>query len=228
MKNTLTLSTVLSLMLCAPLAQANIINGDFASCDFSGWQQDSDGLGSPENTTDFTIENNAGNCSAIILVDDGASASAMFVNTLFTELDLTASPTDTMTLSFDWAFSGTDGDPVFGDYFSVFLSGPDGGIFGRDGQPGFLIEPVSSYGSDSFSTIIDPTLYNSVGWTLEFQVFDAFSPTDDALFSVLNIDNVQLSTQGVDVSAPATGILMSLSLMLAYRGRRHFNGSEKV
>ncbi|WP_018984152.1 hypothetical protein [Salinimonas chungwhensis] len=218
MKNLFALATLSSLLVYLPNAEASIVNGDFATCDFSGWQQDTDGLGAPGNTADFTIANDAGNCSANIMVDDMTTSTAFYANTLFTGLDLSASEND-LTLSFDWTFSGTDGDAQAGDYFSVYLSDGSGAPFNAQGMPGYLIDPVSSYGSDSFTAVLDSSLYTMSNWTLEFQLFDAFSPTDEPLMSVLNIDNVQLTAQAVAVSAPATGILASLCTLAALRRR---------
>lgn len=203
-------------LMMSTTVNATIVNGDFSSCDFTGWGQDAADLGLPAGSQAFSIANNGGNCSAEILVDEGIISSG-FVNTLFTSLDLTADPTDTLTLSFDWAFSGTDGDPL-GDFFSVFLSDGSGNTFDENGDLGFLIDPTSDYGSGTFSMDLSASLFNALGWTLEFQVIDMES-LGNPLFSVLNIDNVALTRTVADVPAPAAALLLLLACGV-YSARR--------
>lgn len=211
---------ILSLGLSGVSQAALITNGDFQTCDLSGWQRDTDGFGDPGATADFSIVNNVGQCAAQLRVDDGATASAFFANSLFQELDLSAAADEILTLKFDWDFQGTDGDPLFGDFFSVFLS--DGGVspLGADGLPGYLIAPVSDYGTGQFSMLLDASIYNIAGLSLNFVLEDAISPTQDILFSTLTIDNAMISVERTSVNAPAT---LSLSLLaLALLARRKF------
>lgn len=216
MKKILT-TLLLSLGLSTFSQAALIANGDFQTCDLTGWQRDTDGNGDPGATTDFSVLNNAGQCAAQIRVDDGSSASAFWANSLFQELDLSAAVGDILTLSFDWDFAGTDGDPWFGDYFSVFLSNVSGDPYGADGTLGYLLDPSSEYGTGQLSVMLDARLYNQTGWTLNFVLEDALSPTQDILFSTLNIDNASISVASSSVDAPATLSLSLLALLLFAR-----------
>jgi hypothetical protein len=220
MMKTFLTTLILSLGFATFSQAALITNGDFQSCDLSGWQTDTDGFGDPGATADFSVLNNAGQCAAQLRVDDGSSATAFFANTLFQELDLSAAAGDILTLNFDWDFAGTDGDSLLGDYFSVFLSNTSGDPFGADGTLGYLIDPTSEYAAGQFSMTLDASLYNQTGWTLNFVLQDALSPTQDILFSTLNIDNASISATSTAVDAPAT---LSLSLLaLLFFARRKF------
>ncbi|GGO74513.1 hypothetical protein [Bowmanella pacifica] len=209
---------LLPLCLCiAPPSQANLIaNGDFQSCDFSSWQQDSDGLGSPGTTGDFSIENTAGNCRALLTVDDGQSAQAFFANTLYQQLTLTALTGEHLWLHFDWAFFGTDGAPLTGDYFHIALNDGLGNLYGADGQLGTLLQSPtngqSSYGSGMFSVLLDSSLYNQSGWYLDFTLGEG-TAIGDGLFSTLAIDNVRLESVSAAISEPALPALFFLGLM---------------
>ena len=86
---------------------AAIVNGNFSSCDYSGWSKDTDGFGDVSTGNDFSIINNAGDCSASINVDHFDPAGnimgiavdeAFFANTLYQELDLTAAGDSTFSL----------------------------------------------------------------------------------------------------------------------------------
>jgi len=192
---------------------AMINNGNFQTCDLSGWQKDTDGLGDVGASADFSVVDNAGACSAQIYVDDLDTSTAFFANTLFTDLDLSATDGQTLTLSFDWLFEGTDGDALFGDYFSVFLGDGSGDSFDASGNLGFLVDSTSEYGSGMFSIELDASLYNQTGWTLEFQLFDALSPTSDILFSSLQIDNVQLIANAVNTPASSLMFMFALAFV---------------
>jgi hypothetical protein len=217
MKFLLTLIVAASLCISGLSHGAAITNGDFQTCDFSGWQKDTDGFGDLGATPDFSVINDSGQCSARLYVDDVNTASAEFANTLFTDLDLSASAGEVLTLSFDWRFEGSDGEADIGDYFAVFLGNGTGNSFDAEGALGYLIAPVSTYGTGQFSIDLDAGLYNMLGWTLEFQLGDAFSPTEDILFSSLTIDNVQLKASSILVNAPASLALLLLATVYARR-----------
>jgi len=200
----------LGLLATSAVQAASITNGDFQTCDFTGWQKDTDGFGDPGATADFAIANDSGNCSAQIRVDDFSTTTAFAANTLFTELDLSAKPDDQLRLSFDWNFFGTDGDPLFGDFFQVGLGDGSGQLFDAGGQPGTLLESpttgTSSYGSGYFSAYLDDSFFNQSGWFLEFSLNEGFASNSQPLASTLDIDNVALTQ--VSAELPETGGLL--------------------
>lgn len=191
-------------LLLSTQANANFItNGDFQTCNFNGWSLDTDGNGEPADTSDFSIINNAGQCSAQIstenLFPDG------FSNTLFTQLDL-SSVTDgvTVDLSFDWIFDGDDlQTDAFSDAFSVVLN------------DGFNIEPLLfgfQSGSGTFITQLDNS-YD--GYFLDFILEPGFNA--QSFSSTLTIDNVSL-VESTAVFAPQTPFLLALGLgVIAFR-----------
>jgi len=207
----------LGLLTMSAAQAASITNGDFQTCDFRGWQKDTDGLGDPGATGDFAIAMDAGDCSAQIRVDDFATTTAFSANTLFTELDLSANPGDQLRLSFDWDFFGTDGDPWSGDFFQVGLGDGSGYLFDANGQIGTLLESpttgMSSYGSGHFSAYLDDVFFNQPGWFLDFTVNEGFAFNPEPLASTLEIDNVALTQ--VSAELPETGglLLMLTGLM---------------
>ena len=91
---------------------AAIVNGDFSSGDYSGWQKDTDGFGDVSLGNDFSMVNNAGDWSASINVDhfDPAGVStgspideAFYANTLYQGLDFTAAADSTFSLEIDFS-----------------------------------------------------------------------------------------------------------------------------
>ncbi|GAA0349262.1 hypothetical protein GCM10009092_12050 [Bowmanella denitrificans] len=208
-------------LFCAGSAQAAMIsNGDFQSCTLSGWSLDTDGSGDPGPTGDFAIDNNAGDCRAVLSVDDGQSASAFFANTLYQELDLSMAAGQSLWLSFDWAFFGTDGDPQIGDFFNIALNDGLGNLYGADGQLGALLQSamngLSSYGSGTFSVQLDSSFYNLSGWFLDFSLQEGLA-IGDGLFSSLAIDNVRLDAVSTQVPEPPLPALLLLGLLLMRR-----------
>nr|WP_241264092.1 hypothetical protein [Bowmanella dokdonensis] len=213
----------LCLLLTLPVQAALITNGDFQSCDLGGWNLDTDGLGDQGATGDFAVENNAGHCRALLTVDDGQNASAFFANTLYQELDLSVAAGQSLWLSFDWEFFGTDGDPLSGDFFNISLNDGLGNLYGADGQLGALLqsslEGQSSYGSGSLNILLDSSFYNQSGWFLDFTLQEGFA-IGDGLFSTLAIDNVSLRAVSVQVSEPALPALMLLGILALCMRRR--------
>ncbi|WDE09363.1 PEP-CTERM sorting domain-containing protein [Thalassomonas haliotis] len=187
-----------------------INNGDFQSCDFQHWQKDTDGGGDPGATGDFSINNNAGDCSAAISVDLLEGASAFSANTLFTALDLTVASGD-LRLSFDWDFSGRDDGSLFADNFFVSLGNGTGNLFNANGEHGHLIEATSSYGSGSFSVLLDSSFYNQSDWTLDFSVQGGWN-ANSSLSSTLNINNVSLTSVMASVPEPGTLIILLIAI----------------
>ncbi|GFD88276.1 hypothetical protein KUL152_05020 [Tenacibaculum sp. KUL152] len=190
-------------------AQANanfITNGDFQTCDFSGWSLDSDGVGAPADTSDFAIVDNAGQCSAQLstnnLIPDGIS------NSLFTQLNLSGVANGKkLDLSFDWLFSGFDlQSDDFSDAFFVLLNNGidvETLLFGYEG------------GSGTFSTQIDST-YD--GYYLEFMLEPGYNI--ESFSSTFTFDNVSL-TKSADVPAPQTSLLLALGLGVVAFRRKH-------
>lgn len=196
-----------SLLLSAQ-ANANFIaNGDFQTCNFNGWSLDTDGNGEPVVTSDFSIINSAGQCSAQISTDnlfpDG------FSNTLFTQLDLSSvSDGVIVELSFDWIFDGDDlQTDVLSDAFSVVLN------------DGFNIESILfgfQSGSGTFVTQLDNS-YD--GYFLDFALEPGFNA--QSFSSTFTIDNVSL-VESTAVSAPHTQFLLAIGLgVIAFRRSKH-------
>lgn len=209
----LLLSAAISLNATAGM----ITNGDFQTCDLTGWQTDSFSVGSPGYDTDFVVANDAGDCSAQVSIDY-FDTQEFFVNTLFTDLDLTASEGMGLQLSFDWSFLGEEQgwDPLGRDYWFAALGDGSGLYYGADGEFGQLLEGFD-YDSQSFNVDLDSSFYNTAGWTLEFQLLAGFDV--NFLGSTLQIDNVQLNSYKLPVeqvpepSTIAIFILGSLGLL---------------
>lgn len=216
------LSVVFVLLFSVNAHSGIISNGDFQSCDFQGWQKDTDSTGDPGATGDFDINNNAGNCSAVISVDLLDGATAFNANTLFTALDLTVASGD-LQLSFDWDFSGFDDGSFLADSFFVSLSNGTGDLFGANGEIGHLIEATSIYDSGSFSALLDASFYNQSNWTLDFTVQGGFNPT--SVSSKLNIDNVSLTSVATSVPEPSTIIILFMA-MAGLIGQQRFNSKR--
>ncbi|WJG09198.1 hypothetical protein [Aliiglaciecola sp. LCG003] len=216
---------------------AMISNGDFSSCDYSGWQKDTDGFGDISLGNDFAIDNNAGNCRAAINVDhfdpagDLAGApvdEAFFANTLFQQLDFSGSGTKGFTLEFSYAVSSelSSQDPLFiADYFLVGLNDGSGNYFNQNGDLGFLIEPTEIDGqfAQTISFELDSSFANQTNWYLDFQlnIGTDINGLPDAFGSSLFIDDISLSEIGgdVDVNEPAVMFLLAAGL-LGFRKRK--------
>ncbi len=202
---------MLLVLLLNPPAFAGIINnGDFQSCNFDNWQKDTDGAGDLGSTGDFSINNNAGECSAQISVDLLDDVEVFDANTLFTALDLSVT-SGTLQLSFDWAFESFDLDDLLSDFFFVSLNDGAGNLFGADGNNGFLKTPVSTAGTGSFSVILDPSFYNQNNWFLDFTLQAGFN--DESYSSKLNIDNVALTTIATEVPEPSSMAILLLAML---------------
>ncbi len=217
--------------------QANIINGDFGTCDFTGWQKDTDGFGDVSTGDDFSIVNNAGDCSAAINVDrfnpigDPLGTpidEAFFANTLFQELDFSAAASSTFLLEMDFSVDSqlTSADPFFiADFFSVSLHDGAGNFFDETGSLGFLFDTtdIDGFSNQVLSFEIDNSFVNQTGWLLEFQLgigVDNFGFTD-AFGSSLLLNSVSLTEVTNVVSEPNLSWLFSLGLIgLVMRNKR--------
>jgi len=202
---------------------ANITNGDFSG-GFDSWERDVDGFTPSAGFNDFTIvQPTTGNNAARIEADYWSTPGDTFstandevffaANTLYQGLDLSASAGQELVLSFDWVFSG---EGSVDEFFLVAL-GFDYGTGAIDyhdetGNIGYLLEQTT-YGSGTYSTILDSSFANATGWTLDFQmVLDGYN----GFGSNAVIDNVSLSAvtnTSNNVPEPAVIWLMGLGLL---------------
>jgi hypothetical protein len=170
---------------------------------------------------DFNIISNAGDCQAEINIDFNNGASAVFANTLSTELDLSVAANSQLWLSFDWDFSGFDDGSDLADLFFVNFIDGLGNFTGADGSLGFLIDPTSAYGSGTFSMMLDSSFNNQSGWFLDFNLEAGYTP--DSYSSTLIIDNVTLLAIPIDVPAPPMTALLLLGTAALFSRRKQSN-----
>ena len=219
------LTTGLTLLtLC--LASSNsfggaIVNGDFASCDYSGWQKTVDfdpdaGLGN-----DFSMANNGSTCRAEINIDHFSSPGdslspyidyALFSNSLSQELDLTAAADSTFVLEFDFSVDSESGLGFIADYFLIGLSdGVD--LFDGDGLLGNFHEAdIDGFLDYSLTVELDNSFANQSGWFLDFQLLSTF----DGYGSTFSLNSVSLTEVNHVVPEPAALSLLSLGLLGMY------------
>lgn len=198
---------VSAVLFVSTQANANFItNGDFQTCNFNGWSLDTDGFGEPADTSDFSIVDNAGQCSAQLSTDnlfpDGIS------NSLFTQLDLSGVADGVvLDLSFDWLFSGSDlQTDDFSDAFSVVLNN------GIDFE-------LLLFGFESGSGTFTAQLDNSYdGFFLDFALMPGFNL--ESFSSTFTIDNVSL-VESTAVPAPQTSFLLAMGLGVIALRRKH-------
>lgn len=203
---------------------AAIINGDFQTCNSTGWQTDSATFGSPGFNTDFSVVNNGGNCALEIAIDL-ASTQEFVANTLFTELDLSVTAGFGLNLSFEWKFDGEETGLTSGrdNWFAAFNDGT-GSYVDETGNLGSLFESAE-YGAGTFSVDLDPAVFNLNNWSLEFQLLAGSDI--NFLGSLLSIDNVSLNTFALSngsnaVTTPSTLGVLGLSVfgLAAIRRKR--------
>ncbi len=217
---------LISSLFLTPLSAyaANINNGDFQTNNFNGWSQDVDGSGAPTaGLNDFSIvEPSIGNYAARIEADywstpgdtlSTAQDEVFFANTLFQDIDLSATAGQDLVLSFDWTFSGEDA--LFDENFLVALGDGTGDYYGADGGLGFLLNPTA-YGAGTFTTTLNSSFANSLGWTLEFQMNAGF----DGFGSYATIDNVSLTAVSHAVPAPAAIWLLGIGFLAFIKTRK--------
>lgn len=217
---------------------AAIVNGNFSSCDYSGWSKDTDGFGDVSTGNDFSMVNNAGDCSASINVDhfdpagnamDIPMDEAIFANTLYQELDLTAAGDSTFSLQIDFSVDSeinSSNSDFIADYFLVGLNDGTGNYYDETGGLGFLFEPTDIDGAFSqvLSFVLDNSFANQAGWFLDIQLnigVDNFG-SPDAFGSTFLVNSVSLiEIENVDpgtnvVPEPAALSLLSLGLISLY------------
>lgn len=224
MKTAPKLLTLICLLLASG-AHANLVtNGGFQNCNFSGWDTYTDGVSNAIRDGDFNIIDNTGECQAEINIDVNAGTSALYANTLSTELDLSASANSQLWLSFDWDFAGFDDGSDLADLFFVNFIDDLGNIVGADGSLGFLIDPSSTYGSGTFSVMLDSSLHNQSGWFLDFSLEAGY--TGDSYSSRLLIDNVTLLAKPTDVPTPPMAALLLFGTVAVFSRRSQSNGTR--
>lgn len=227
-----TTSLVFTSLLTLNTHAGVITNGDFQTCDYSGWQKDTDGAGDISLGNDFAIDVNGSNCRAAINVDyfDVAGdpfstpiSEAWFANTLYQELDFTGSANSTweLTIGFEVGSEGTSQDPFFvADYFLFGLNDGLGNYFDENGDLGFLVYPTDIDGSyrDSLTFELDSSFTNTTGWFLDAQLnvgVDQFG-MPDGFGSTLYVNEVTLTevlAPVTDVPEPSTLAIFSLGLL---------------
>lgn len=221
MKTTSKILTLLCLLLASGAHASLLTNGAFQSCNFNGWDTYTDGFNNPTPNGDFNIINNGGNCQAEINIDISNGASVFVANTLSTELDLSAAANTQLWLSFDWSFSGFDDGTSNADRFFVNFVDDLGNMLGADGNLGFLIDPISTYGAGTFQVLLDSSINNQSDWFLDFNLESGFNL--DSYSSRLLIDNVALTAKSVDVPAPPMAALLLLGTAALFSGRKQAN-----
>jgi hypothetical protein len=242
MKNTTTLATLGILLLFSVSTSANLINnGDFSSCDFSGWTKDTDGFGEVSAGNDFEVLDNGKVCSAVINVDYFETAGddfstplseAFFANTLFQELNFTGSAGSSFELTIDVSSSSesdSNNSSFLADYFLIGLNDGTGNYFDENGDSGFLVDPTDINGlfTNTYTFTIDSSFLNQTGWFLDFQLnlgFDGFTGLTDGFGSSLFVNEVSLVAipdEANEVNAPATIYLLSLFIAVFLRKKTH-------
>ena len=191
---------VLFVVLLASLsmnANATLLtNGDFLTNDLSDWEVDTDGFGAPTLFTDFDASSGA----AIIDIDM-ADSEAFFANTLFQTFDSFIAAGFGLSLSFDWMFSGEEGNEPSGDrdYWLAYIGDGSGSAFDENGNLGVLFEG-NAYGSGIFTVDLGSALFNQSGLSIEFQLLAGAAV--NLLGSSLQIDNVSITPFSLDPNSP--------------------------
>lgn len=221
LKTTSKILTLLCLLLATSAQAALVTNGDFQRCDFTDWERYTDGVSHTSPSADFAIVNNAGACQGEVSIDLASGASAFFANTLSTKMDFTAQSNAQLWLSFEWLFSGLDDGSDLADVFFVNFTNNLGDITGADASPGFLLGSTSTYGSGTYSIMLDNSFINQSGWYLDFNLEGGFTP--DSFSSTLLIDNVALRSVPTNVTAPPMVALILLGATALFIRRKQSN-----
>jgi hypothetical protein len=190
---------------------AAIVNGDFATCDLTGWET-ADDFGDA-NLDDFSVNGLAPDCAATITIDDANSMAIS--NSLLSELDLSVAAGNSLDIRFDFSVGSLLSDILTegGAGFSMFFINENimGSQFDHTGQLGEIFNQ-EILGAESFlqTFTIDESFYNTSGWTLEIQLGSSFRFEES---SSLTLNSVSLLERSIDVSAPASFSLVFLSFL---------------
>lgn len=224
----LLLSLVYSLNSLADI----ITNGDFASCDYSGWETRTDGgVGSPN---DFSIINNAGECSAQLQVDHMSPAGdpfgsfvndAFLANTLSQALDFTGAASSTWLLTIDYSVTSesSSSDPFFlPDNFFFAIHDNNGNYVNENENAGNLLgsQAIDGVFADIFVIELSNSFSNDLGWFLDMQLnlgADSGGFTD-GFGSSLIINSVSLIEQLASIPElpePSVAVLM-LAILVTF------------
>ena len=196
-KATLILATALAWQ---PAQAAFFTNGNFETCDLSGWQTDTDG--GPANSDDFAIAESDNGCSAVIYAD----RSDAFVNTLYQPIDFTTDENAQLVLQYDFSVTSAvdDQPPLTADYFTIGFGDGSGLLYNAGGELGSLfgqpdINGLMNYTGD---ILLDGSFNNQQGWTLEIQLFSNFDFEQASM--TINSFSIQATDNQINVPAPAT------------------------
>lgn len=202
-----------ALLGCSAAHGAMITNGDFADCSLSGWQTDSDLT--PGYSDDVSVINDDGTCAALMTIDE----SDAFANILYQTLDLSAASGSQLWLDISFSVDSmlTDQEAGTADYFSVYLFDGMGGFFDNTLTYGGMYDTLDINGAESYtqSFLLDPSLNNQEGWSLEFQLNSNF----DGASSQLQLFSVALREVS-DVPSPASASLALLAVAGLLTGRQ--------
>lgn len=209
MKPLLAVLVLGSFLVNTSLHAASIQNGDFATCDYSAWNTESD-FGTPE-PGDFTITGDAPNCSANMAIDNLDSLAS--VNFLYQELDLSAASGSELYLNVDFSLDTelTDAAPFDAAYYSLALTDGLGNIVDQNMAFGSIFEgDILGPETTQASVLLDNSFNNAVGWSIEFQILSSFRDFNGLLPSSITINSVSIDEVVNEVSAPAS---MSIALI---------------
>ncbi|NQZ23346.1 MAG: PEP-CTERM sorting domain-containing protein [Colwellia sp.] len=228
-----TIAIILALLTCQASFASVIQNGDFSSCDYSGWQKDTDGAGDVSLGNDFEIDVQVTGCRAALNVDyfDTAGdpfgtpiSESWFANTLSNGLDFTGNIGSTwvLTIDFEVGSEGTSADPLFvADYFLFGLFDGVGNYYDEAGtKDSFLVDQTSIDGfyRDFLTFELDSSFTNTSDWFFDAQLnvgIDQFS-MPDGYGSTLYINEVTLTeiqAPTTDVPEPSTFAIFGLGLI---------------
>lgn len=234
----------LLLALCAfsitslDVSAAAITNGDFSTCDYTGWSKDTDGLGDFSTGSDFRIDTPGGECRAAIEVDHWSTPGDLsstplndvwFGNTLFQELDLSADTDSVLQLNISYEVQGNNTSAP--DYFLIGLNDGTGSYYNEEGDLGFLKAPTDIVGSarENLTFTLDSSFFNQSGWFLDLQLnvgVDTFTFMPDGFGSTLFVNEVALTEIRPPQSVPEPSSLALLAIgVLSVCGRKALSRS---